>query len=285
MLESGIYKALAVFCLLLLIISLTKCSTSKKEIRSIACSDDSALILTLKKEFVELSYQDVYDLSFKNKKHKTHVVTGNIHILPEAKRYRDMIIVRDFHPDRPKSLFNYHYLPPSEFSREEFDEICLCYEKNRAALPELEKKIGALVFGDFNSFREIFKLPDGFYIVTEHDGNLTILTDPSRIAMTYLPEKKHFNNIGYFDDQNRLHLRKGKIISDEFIGFYGKPVKKVEFIKEDGKAHYTGEVETLWCDLIYSGAKTGVNSDYLLSAVNSEGKRLDNVFHLKENNS
>ncbi|HRX48555.1 MAG TPA: hypothetical protein P5120_13635 [Spirochaetota bacterium] len=277
-------KILIALSVLILFSAFTKCSSAKKNLKSIPCTEDTSLILTVEKEFVELSFRDVYNLAYKNSNGKTRIITGNIHILPEAKRYRDLIIINDFHPERTKSLFDYHYLSPSEFTREEFDEICLCYKQNRDSLPELETKIGALVYGDFNSFREIFKLPDGFYIVTEHDGNLTILTDPSIIAMTYLPEKKHFNNIGYFDDQNRIHLRKGKIISGEFIGFYGKPVKKVEFISESGKADYTGEVEILWCDLLYSSGKTGVNSNYILSAVNSKGERLDKVFHIEKNN-
>jgi hypothetical protein len=282
MFETGLFKTLLAVIFILLIIALVKCSTAKKNVKTVSCSDDSLLVLTVEKEFVELSYQDVYNLSFRNKDGKLRPVTGNIHILPEAKRYRDMITVRDYTPGTAKSLFNYHYLFPSDYTLEEFNLICDCYGRNRTSFPEIENKIGALVYGDYNLFNEIFKLPDGFFIMTENNGNLTILTDPSPIARTLPAEKKHFNNIGYFDGSNRLHLRRGKIISDVFSGFYGKPVKQVEFITEDGKVDYTGEIETIWCDILYNSEKTGVNSVYLLSAVNDNGERLDKVFSWRE---
>lgn len=282
MFESGIFKTFILIISLVMIFTLIRCSTAKKNVRSISCAPESTLILTVEKEFVELAYENVYNLAFKDREGKLRIVTGNIHILPEAQRYRNLITVRDFSPGKTKSLFNYHYIFPSDFTREEFNIICDCYEQNRISFPELDKKIGALVYGDYNSFREIFKLPDGFYIVTEHNGSLTIVDDPSREAMTIPAEKKHFNNIGYFDDQNRLHLRKGKIISDAFNGFYGKPVKQVEFLTEDGKVDYTGEIETVWCDILYNSSSTGVNHEYLLSALNDKGERLDKVFSWKE---
>lgn len=279
MFESGFLKAFTVILVLIIFLSLMRCSTSRKNFRAVSCSRGSEILLTVEKEFVELSYEKVYNLAYKKPgDSKIRIVTGNISILPEAKRYRDMITVRDFTPGKAKSIFQYHYLFPSDFSADEFKEICDCYGNNRAAFPELDKKIGALVYGDYNSFREVFKLPDGLYIVTEHNGDLTITDDPSKKAMTIPAEKRHFNNIGYFDDHNRLHLRKGKIVSDVFTGFYGKPVKQVELVTGDGKVDYTAEIETLWCDKLYGTGETSINTGYLLSAINNNGERLDEVF-------
>ncbi len=279
MFESGIWKALTALFALIIFLSILRCSTARKNVRTVSCSPGSELILTVEKEFVELSYEHVYDLAYKkNSDENIRIATGNISILPEAKRYKDMISVRDFTPGRAKSLFQYHYLFPSEFTAEEFKEICDCYGNNRESFPELDKKIGALVYGDYNLFREVFKLSNGFYIVTEHNGDLTITDDPSRMAMTIPAEKRHFNNIGYFDDHNRLHLRRGRIISDIFNGFYGKPVKQVELVTGDGKVDYTAEIETLWCDILFSSERTGIDTAYLLSAVNDKGKRLDEIF-------
>ncbi len=278
---SGIYYITTLFILLTQIIT---CSSPAKKVREVSCPNGSSLILTVEKEFVELSYQNVYNLAYKNNKDgRPRIVTGNISILPEAKRYREMIKIRDFTPGKAKSLFQYHYLFPSHFTGEEFDLICSCYEKNIDKFPELHNKIGAIVYGNYNSFREIFRLPDGFFIMTEYNGNLTIVDDPSGMALTLPAEKRHFNNIGYFDDTNRLHLRRGRIVSDTFKGFYGKPVKQVEFITENGKVEYTGEVEIIWCDRLYNDKSFGINRDYVLSAVNDKGMKLCEVFNCREN--
>lgn len=205
-------------------------------------------------------------------------VTGETYTLPQVKRYRDMIKVYDLTPGQGKFFTQYHYLFPSIFTEDEFNEICRCYEANKDSFKELGNKIGAFVYGNYNLFLEVFKLPHGFYIKTEHDGNLTIVTDPSIEAMTLPAEKKHFNNIGYFDDSGRLHLRKGRIISGEVTGFFGKPVKKVLFEAYKDKKEYTGEIETVWCDILYSEEESGINIEYILSAVNSEGKKLGEIF-------
>jgi len=261
------------------IISLISCGAGLKTIKEVECSTDSSLVLKMHQEFVELSYQDVYNLYYHNKtSDKLVPVTGETYTLPRVKRYRDMIKVYDLTPGRGKFFTQYHYLFPSKFSADEFDEICRCYEANKDSFKELGNKIGALVYGDYNLFLEVFKLPDGFYIKTEHDGNLTIVTDPSIEAMTLPAEKKHFNNIGYFDDSGRLHLRKGRIISGEVTGFFGKPVKKVLFEAKGKKEAYTGEIETIWCDILYSESESGINSRYILSAVNSRGETLGEVF-------
>ncbi len=279
MFESALYKPLLAVLSIILVFTFLKCASGRKNVRTLQCSDNSTLSLTVEKVFVELSYQSVYDLSYKKNSDKTpRMVTGNISVLPTAKRYRDMISVRDFLPGKPKSVFQHHYLFPSEFTSDEFNEICGCFEKNKNSFPELKNKVGALIHGDYNSFREAFKLPDGFYIVTEYNGNLTIVKDPSREAMTIPAELKNFAHIGYFDDSSRLHLRKGRIVSGEFKGLFERPVKQVLYVTEDGKEDYTGEVDTTFCNILYKENVTGVNSEYLLSAVNDKGVKIGSVF-------
>lgn len=273
----------ALFILLTAVISCISCAAGLKTVREIPCTADSSLVLKMHQEFVELSYQDVYNLYYYNKTaNKQLPVTGKTYSLPTVKRYSDMIKVYDFTPGKGKFSTQYHYLFPSIFTEEEFNEICRCYEANKDAFKELGTKIGALVYGDYNLFFEVFKLPDGFYIKTVRDGNITIVTDPSIQAMTLPPEKKHSNNIGYFDDNGNLHLRKGRIISGEVTGFFGKPVKKVLFEEYKDKEGYTGEIETIWCDILYSVEKSGINSDYILSAVNAEGVKLGEVFKFEK---
>jgi hypothetical protein len=258
---------------------LAGCCSGSKPVRSVSCVEQSKLVLMVKEEFTELSCQDVYDLYFYKEGKKTgQVITGNNAILPTVKRYRDMIIVHDFQPRKGKSLFQYHYLDPSNFTASEFNRICVCYEKHRSFFPELEDKIGALVYGTFDSFREIFMLPDGFFLVTEHNGNITIVDDPSTEAMTLPAEKRHFNHIAHFDDQNKLFFRKGKIVSGEKTGFFGKPVKQVVFTPAGDRPGYTGEIETLWCDKLYSTDSFGVNTTYLHSASDRDGRTLCDIF-------
>ena len=254
------------------------CSSGIKTVRDLTCSGESRLILTVEQEFVGLSFRDVYNLCYEGSDNKIRPITGKTYTLPEVKRYRDMIKVYDLYPGQGKFFTQYHYLFPSSFTEDEFNEICRCYEANKDSFKELGNKIGALVYGDYNLFLEVFKLPDGFYIKTEHDGNLTIVTDPSIEAMTLPAERKHFNNIGYFDDKGRLHLRKGKIISGEITGFFGKPVKKILFEAYRDKEEYTGEIEIIWSDILYSEKKSGINSNYILSAVNAEGIKLGEIF-------
>lgn len=269
-------------CLVLPLLSVFYCS-GVKTIKSAECGGSASLTLGVHSEFVELSFQDVFNLYLRNNDTgETRLITGENAVLPGVKRYRDMVRVRDFNPGEAKSLFNYHYIDPELFTDTEFDLICDCYEKNGGRFSEVSNKIGAFVYGNHDMFREIFKLPDGFFLMTEFDGKITIVTDPSVEARTLVPEKRHFNNVGYFDDNNILHIRKGKIISGEITGFYGKPVKQVMFISEDNSVEYTGEVETLWSDILYSSEKTGVNVDYILSAVNGKGEKLGEVFRYKE---
>ena len=269
----------AFFIFITAVISCISCAAGLKTVREVPCSADSSLVLKMHQEFVELSYQDVYNLYYHNKTaDKLLPVTGKTYILPKVKRYRDMIEVYDLTPGKGKFSIQYHYLFPSIFTEDEFKEICRCYEANKDSFKELGNKIGALVYGDYNLFLEVFKLPEGFYIKTVHNGDLAIVTDPSIEATTLPAEKKHFNNIGYFDDRGRLRLRKGKIISGEVTGFFGKPVKKVHFEAYKDKEEYTGEIETIWCDILYSEDKSGINSDFILSAVNYKGETLGQVF-------
>ena len=138
---------------------------------------------------------------------KKKLVTGENAVLPRVKRYRDMITVRDFKPQKNKSIFDYHYVDPVKFSKDEFIAICNCYEKNYNQFPVINNCIGALVYGSHRLFREVFSLPGGLYLTTEIDGGISIVTDPSSENMTEIPEKRHFNIVGYFDDNNMLHIR------------------------------------------------------------------------------
>jgi len=259
------------------------CGSGIKNLNSVNCDENYTLVLGAHKELIELSYVDVYNLYLqKSGSSEKRLVTGENAVLPRVKRYLDMITIRDFDPKKKKSIFDYHYLDPSAFTKDEFNVICNCYEKNKDLFPEIKNRIGAFVYGNKNLFREVFALSNGFFIVTEFDGNLSIVTDPSFENMTLIAENRHFNNVGYFDDNNVLHIRRGKIISGEMKGFYGKPVKQVLFVTEDGSVDYTGEVEVLWADILYSTGKTGVSLDYILSAKNSSGKKLGEIFNYKE---
>jgi len=277
-----IKPALSVLGAVLLLSSLF-CGSGVKNVRGIDCEENYSLVLGVHREFIELSYVDIYNLYlYKNRTGEKKLITGMNAVPPRVKRYLDMVVIRDFMPDKGKSIFDYHYVDPFIFSKDEFEIITSCYGKNRIRFPEINNRIGALVYGSHDLFREVFTLPDGFFIVTSFDGSLSIVTDYSPDSMTLIPEKRHFNNVGYFDDNNILHIRKGKIISGVIKGFYGKPVKQVLFVSEDGSVDYTGEVEVLWADILYNTEKTGVNLDYLLSAKNSKGEKLSDVFRYNE---
>jgi len=281
--KSEIIKTITSILCVLLTLSSVFCCSGTKSVKSINCGGEYTLILGVNKEFKELSYVDVYNLYLqKTGSNDKRLITGENSVLPRVKRYLDMIIVRDFKPEKVKSIFDYHFIDPAVFTKDEFNSICSCYEKNKDQFPEISSKIGAFVYGHHRLFREIFNLPGDLFIVTEFDGNLSIVTDPSFENMTEIPEKRHFNNIGYFDDKNNLHIRRGKIISGGMNGFYGKPVKQVLFVTEDGSVDYTGEVEVLWADILYSADKTGVNLDYILQSKNIKGEKLSEVFNYKE---
>lgn len=80
MFESGSMKTLLILFIIVLIFTFLRCSTARKNIRSISCEQDSTLLLTVEKEFVELSFQKVYNLTFKNNNEdNTRNITGNIH--------------------------------------------------------------------------------------------------------------------------------------------------------------------------------------------------------------
>ena len=278
------YTMLILLCFLILLTAccLYRTSTPRK-IRSYPCGKNLKLVLTCRQEFVELAFQDRYELHLeKEEVREMRLITGNIAVLPRVKRYLDRIRVRDYAPGKAKTLFSIHYVLPSRFTAEEFEAIDACYASHRDRMPEISRKVEMLVYGDPKSFYEIYRCPGRFYIRTEIDGNLTITDDPSYESLTQIPEKRHFNHVGFFNDRNELYLRKGKIVSGILTGFFGKPVRKVRFRAEGGREGYTGEVETLWVDLLYSEQKEGVNEAYLLSSRDESGRRLDEVFRYRK---
>lgn len=281
--KSEIIKTVTCILFAIILLSFVFCSSGTKNVKFVSCDENYTLVLGMQKELQELSYVEVYNLYLQNNSNnEKKLITGENAVLPRVKRYLDMIKVRDFKPGKAKSIFDYHFVDPAVFTENEFNSICNCYEKNKARFPEINGRIGAFVYGHHRLFREVFSLSDGFFIVTEFDGKLSIVTDPSFENMTQIPEKRHFNSVGYFDNSNNLHIRKGKIVSGVMTGFYGKPVKQVLFVTEDGSVDYTGEVELLWADILYSPGKTGVNLDYILQAKNSKGEKLGDVFIYKE---
>jgi hypothetical protein len=106
-------QSIAFFILITAVTSCISCAAGLKTIREVPCSADSSLLLKMHQEFVELSYQDVYNLYYHNKTaDKLLPVTGKTYILPEVKRYKDMIEVYDLTPGKGKfSIVEGHDIP------------------------------------------------------------------------------------------------------------------------------------------------------------------------------
>lgn len=235
------------------------------------------LVLRKEKEMVELAFQTKYYLVLKNlETQQSKKITGRYGTLPRVKRYLDMIRIENLDP-AGGSLFNTHYVHPEEFTEDEFAFAVAAYRKHRDSVPELKSKVSTLVYGNQRHFHEVFVCPEKFFLVTDSWGQISITTDSSWEALTLPIEKRHCNVIGFFDDDGKLTLRTGRIVSAEITGLTGKPVKKIAFHYDEKKGPYEGEMESLWSDLLFNDRENGINGEFILSSRNGKGQRLDEV--------
>lgn len=247
--------------------------------RVIESDNQNQLLLIKEKIMVELAWQTEYHLALKN--HATseiRKITGRYGTLPKVRRYLSRIRVERMDAGEG-SLFNTHYVFPELFTTDEYDFIVTAYRRHRDSIPELKTKIHTLVYGNPRQFHEVFTCPEKFFLITDSWGQISIVTDSSYDALTLPAEKRHVNSIGFFNDDGVLTLRKGRILSGEQTGLLGKPVKKVAFLNPKDNTLYTGEIETLWCDLLYNNRETNINETFILSSINhASGRRLDEEF-------
>lgn len=272
-----IVYGLIALCILLMITA--GCVSARPKIFYTASCDNGAELQVVRiKEMVELAFQDRFNLFYKRQGEKALQLTGNVGILPRAPRYIKMLYMADFNPGKTQSMFTIHYVDPALLSKEEFDAVVAVYRNHRNSWHEIKGKIDILIYGSQDMFHEIFTCENGLFVYTDLMGNVNITDNASREADSLPREKRHVNNVGYFDADNVFYPRKGKIVSGVVQDLFGKPSKKVLFKGNKGEEDYTGHVETLWVDLLYNDKETGINGDLFYGAKGKDGKRFDKVF-------
>ncbi len=258
------------------------CASRRAVVVHQAPCGDATLRVEKRREMVELAWQDRFDLALMRPGANTAVrLTGNVGVLPRAKRYRDMIAIADFREgSRPAmgELFTTHYISPRRITREEFDEVCRVYRHRRAEWSVIAPSIGLLVYGEQRMFHEVFDCGSGLYLYTDLDGNILITDDPAYESLSRIAERRHMNHVAFFTDDNRLIFRTGRIVSGVENDLFGRPSKRVAYSGIAGIADYANHVDVRWCDLLYETDRTGINASLLRSAKNRDGKRLDEIF-------
>ncbi len=257
-------------------------SAKTKTIYSAVCDNGAELHVIRVKEFVELSYRNAYYLYYQRNGEKPVRLTGTVGVLPKAVRYLKMIHSEDFNPGKTGSMFSIHFIDPSLITRAEFDHVVATYRTNRDKWIEIKETIDILVYGSHTMFHEVFECSNGLFVFTDLMGNVTITDDASYNADTLPREKRHSDNVGYFDEKNVFFPRKGKIVSGVVKDLFEKPAKKVFFEGRPGEDDYTGHVEVLWVDLLYNDKEIGINHEIIYSAKNKDGKRFDEVFRIAD---
>jgi len=282
---AAVLSAFAVVAITLLLAA--GCATPRS-VHSLSLNGMGELVVTSRREFVGLSFRTVHGLALRRTGTKELIhLTGRIGTLPKAARYLDKIVVEDVRGtggDSGMGLYGTHYIDPALITREEFNAVCSAW-RNRPEMPPLNLYLDRLVYGNPDSFYEVFALNEGFFLYTDRDG-LVLITDNAHPDRLTLPaEKRRFNHIGWFDDKSRLYLPQGRIVTGSVEpDFFGRPSLKVERQLIDGRENPPGAepvlIDVLWAELLYPADGTGYPAGLLAPARDAEGRRLDEAFML-----
>ncbi len=93
--------------------------------------------------------------------------------------------------------------------------------------------------------------------------------------------KRHFNFIGWFDDADSLHLRRGRVLSKTPVAdLHGRRSLPVAFLP-DGRSEAAEDlVDVLWARRLYPEDAPGVDAAFLRACRDARGRRLDAVFRV-----
>ena len=218
-----------------------------------------------------------YDLQLRNSKTGDEkMITDNVAILPEAQWFLDDITIFYTEEHKKCDLFSCHYMNPEKFSKEEFELTTSCYQKTKNQFPLVRKKIGALIHGDPDKFRQIFFCEKDLLFSTNLLGDIIIFEKKDIDRVQHFSETPQ-DHVGKFNTGKDIVFYSGKIITDEVTGFFGRPVKKV-LIQEKGKAF---ETELQWADLLYSRENFSVNMEFIRTCRNKKNQTIEEFLALK----
>lgn len=279
------FSALAVVAITILLAA--GCATPRP-VHSLSLNGTGELLVTSRRECIGLSLRTVHGLALRRTGTKELIhLTGRIGTLPKAARYLEQIVIENVRGTEGESgmgLYGTHYIDPSLITREEFLAVCSTW-RNRPELPPLNLYLDRLVYGNPDSFYEVFTLQEGFSIHTDRDGFVLITDNANPDQLTLPAEKRRFNHIGWFDAENRLYLPRGRVLSTEVEpDFFGRPSLKVERLPPDGMESPLGAepvlIDVLWAEFLYPADGSETPTRLLAGARDSEGRRLDEAFTL-----
>lgn len=203
-----------------------------------------------------------------------------MHELPTAKHFASKLRIVDFFPGQKKSFMGVHWIESTLVSPAEFDAIGQAYRQVRDQWVQVKSSIYALVYAEAKpiaALYEWFKCPgQPFFILAMPNGQLDIVdtNSPDSLCLPY--EKRHRDYVGRFEDDGRVLLAQGRILShDVYKGLAEKPVKKVHIKDEAENKEYDGQRETLWVDLLFGDQAVSLKDPALiLDATNPQRMKL-----------